>query len=137
MLVSLQLRPSDRQLRQFGWIAAVAFPAIALVIEQGERGGRAQLALFALGGVSLLFSLIWPPGNRPLFVAMSLVSYPIGFVVSHVALAIFFFGILTPVGLLFRLLGRDPLARRFEPDRPSYWVELPKITSKKDYFKQF
>ena len=131
MLVSLQLRPSDRQLRQFGWIAAAALPALAFLWDRG------LLPLLALGVVSLLFALVWPAGNRPLFIAMSLVSYPIGFVVSHVALAIFFFGILTPVGLLFRLLGRDPLARRFEPDRPSYWVELPKITSKKDYFKQF
>jgi len=131
MLVSLQLQPSDQKLRQFGWIAAVAFPVLAYVL------GRAELLLLALAAASLVFSLLWPRGNKPLFVAMSLVSYPIGFVISHVALAVLFFGILTPVGLLFRLLGRDPLARRFEPGRPSYWIDLPKITSKKDYFKQF
>jgi hypothetical protein len=118
-------------LRQFGWIAAAALPALSFLL------GRWQLPLVTLGVLSLVFSLVWPSGNRPLFVAMSLVSYPIGFVVSHLALAVLFFGILTPVGLLFRLLGRDPLARRFEPDQSSYWVELPKITSKEDYFKQF
>ncbi len=96
-----------------------------------------ELPWLALGGASLAFSLLWPPGNRPLFVLMSLVTYPIGFVVSHLALAILFFGVLTPVGLLFRLLGRDPLARRFEPDQPSYWVSLPRVTSKRDYFRQF
>ncbi len=131
MLVSLQLRPSVRQLRQFGWIAAVAFPALSFLL------GRGQLPLLALGALSLVFSLLWPAGNRPLFVALSLVSYPMGFMVSHVALAVLFFGVLTPVGLLFRVLGRDPLARGFEPDRPSYWVDLPKVASKEDYFKQF
>ncbi len=131
MLIAFHLRPSRRQLRQFGWIAAAAFPLLAFVF------GRAELVLVALGVASLVFSLVWPPGNRPLFVLMSLISYPIGFVVSHVALAILFFGVLTPVGLLFRLLGRDPLARRFEPDKPSYWVDLPKVSSKKDYFRQF
>jgi Saxitoxin biosynthesis operon protein SxtJ len=131
MLVSLQLRPSERQLRQFGWIAAAAFPVLSFLL------GRGRLPLFTLGALSLLFSLIWPRGNRPLFVAMSLVSYPIGFVVSHFALAVLFFGVLTPVGLLFRLLGRDPLARRFEREKPSYWVDLPKIASKKEYFRQF
>jgi len=131
MLVSLQLRPSVRQLRQFGWIAAVAFPALSFLL------GRGQLPLLALGALSLVFSLLWPAGNRPLFVALSLVSYPMGFMVSHVALAVLFFGVLTPVGLLFRVLGRDPLARGFEPDRPSSWVDLPKVASKEDYFKQF
>lgn len=131
MLVSIQLRPSPRQLRQFGWIAALAFPVLAYVL------GRGEPLLVALGVVSLVFSLVWPEGNRPLFVFMSLVSYPLGFVVSHVALAILFFGILTPVGLVFRLLGRDPLTRRFEPDKRSYWVDLPKVASKKEYFRQF
>lgn len=134
MLVSIQLRPSRRQLRQFGWIAAVGFPALAL------GWGRAEIPLVVLGGlavISLVFSLVWPEGNRPLFVLMSVASYPIGFVVSHIALAILFFGILTPVGLLFRVLGRDPLARRFEPDKTSYWVDLPRVVSKKDYFRQF
>jgi len=131
MLVSLQLQPSDQKLRQFGWVAAVALPGLALYLEWG------RLPLIALGAASLLFSLLWPQGNRPLFVAMSLVAFPIGFVLSHVVLAILFFGILTPVGLLFRLLGRDPLARGFEPDRSSYWVDLPKVASKKEYFKQF
>jgi hypothetical protein len=131
MLISLKLRPSKRQLQQFGWIAAAAFPALSFLL------GRGHLPFFALGASSFAFSLLWPRGNRPLFVAMSLVSYPIGFVVSHAALAVLFFGILTPVGVLFRLLGRDPLARRFEPGKPSYWVELPKIASKKDYFRQF
>ena len=131
MLVSLQLRPSRRQLRQFGWIAAVGFPVLAFA------WGRAEIPLLVLAAISLLFSLVWPEGNRPLFVLMSLVSYPIGFVLSHVVLAILFFGILTPVGLLFRLVGRDPLARRFEPDRSSYWVDLPRVVDKKDYFRQF
>jgi len=131
MLISLQLQPSRRQLRQFGWIAAAAFPVLALVL------GRAEIPLVALGAVSLSFSLLWPAGNRPLFVLMSLAAYPIGFVVSHLALAILFFAVLTPVGLLFRLLGRDPLSRRFEPEKRSYWVDLPKVSSHADYFRQF
>jgi hypothetical protein len=131
MLVSLQLRPSRRQLRQFGWIAALGFPLLAYVLETGGS------LFLGLGLLSLVFSLVWPPGNRPLFVLMSLAAYPIGFVVSHVALAILFFFVLTPVGLLFRLLGRDPLTRRFEPERPSYWVDLPKVVDKKEYFRQF
>jgi len=57
--------------------------------------------------------------------------------VSHVVLALLFFGILTPVALFFRLTGRDPLTRRFEPERESYWTDLSETIETKDYFRQF
>ncbi|MCO4747327.1 MAG: hypothetical protein KC912_21185 [Proteobacteria bacterium] len=41
--------------------------------------------------------------------------------VSTVVLALVFFGFLTPVGWVLRWLRSDPLQRRLEPDRDSYW----------------
>jgi hypothetical protein len=41
------------------------------------------------------------------------------------------------VGLLFRLLGRDPLERAFRPEMKSYWVDLPEVKDEGDYFRQF
>ena len=35
---------------------------------------------------------------------------------------IVFFGVITPIGILFRIIGRDSLNRRFEPQTKSYWV---------------
>jgi hypothetical protein len=37
-------------------------------------------------------------------------------------MGILFFGVLTPVGIIMRIAGKDPLRLRFEPDRPSYWL---------------
>jgi hypothetical protein len=37
-------------------------------------------------------------------------------------LGILFFVLLTPVGLVLRLAGRDRLRLRFQPLAPSYWV---------------
>ena len=36
-------------------------------------------------------------------------AFPIGWTVSQVMLALMFFGLFTPIGLVFRLIGRDPL----------------------------
>jgi hypothetical protein len=66
-----------------------------------------------------------------------MLAFPIGFVVSHVVLAVLFFGVLTPVGLILRLLGRDPLQRHFESDKKSYWADLPDSIPQGDYFRQF
>jgi hypothetical protein len=41
---------------------------------------------------------------------------------TSVAMATLFFAVLTPVGLVMRLAGRDPLCLRFQSQQPSYWV---------------
>jgi Saxitoxin biosynthesis operon protein SxtJ len=43
-------------------------------------------------------------------------------ILSLVVMGILFFAVLTPVGLVMRLAGRDPLRLRFAPQQPSYWV---------------
>jgi len=34
-----------------------------------------------------------------------------------------FYGVVTPMGLVMRLLGKDPLARRLKPEDPSYRIK--------------
>ena len=146
MLVQLNLNPDAKQLRQFGFIALGAFAVIgAVVIWRGglfglefrEAAVPVSYVLWGLGSISAFLSLVYPKGNRALFVALVVITYPIGFTVSHVVLALLFFGILTPVALVFRIIGRDPLSRKFEPDRESYWTDSPEITDTKAYFRQF
>ena len=62
---------------------------------------------------------------RMVFLGMSYLTWPIGFVVSHVVLALVYYLVLTPIGLLMRLFGYDSMKRRFDPEAPSYWVERP------------
>lgn len=146
MLVQLQLRPDDRQLRQFGFFALVAFGILGGIVlwknglfgfDFGARAQTVAYSLWAVGFVSALFSLVAPRANRPLFTALTLLAFPIGWVVSHLALAILFFGILTPVAIAFRILGRDALARAWDPNAKSYWTDLPQNAKPEDYFRQF
>ena len=48
-----------------------------------------------------------------------------------------FFFMLTPVGLFFRLTGKDPLHRRFDPEASSYWTDPRPRRGKESYFRQF
>ncbi len=61
---------------------------------------------------------------------------PIGFVVSFILLAAFYFLLLTPVALVFRLIGRDALGRRFDAVAPSYWVPHKPSEDMRRYFHQ-
>ena len=146
-MISLNLRPDRKMLRGFGWVALVIFGLLgALVTWKHEIVGihlspaatrNVAYVLWALGGIWALFSLVRPELNRFLFVGMSLVAFPIGFVVSHVILMIIFYLIITPVGLVFRLIGRDALGRRFDHGATSYWIEHPPVDSTERYFRQY
>jgi Saxitoxin biosynthesis operon protein SxtJ len=145
-MIELDLRPDASKLRQFGGIAFVALGLLAawsywksslFGIELGASRLGWVGVLSALGAFSGLMSLLAPGANRPLYVALTIASFPIGYVLSHVALAIIFYLVLTPLGLVFRLLGRDPLERRFEPEAETYWVARTKKRDKECYFSQF
>jgi hypothetical protein len=43
----------------------------------------------------------------------------------------------TPIAIALRLLGRDPLARRFDRTAPTYWVARRPTTDRTRYFRPF
>ena len=145
-LVELDLKPDDKTLRQFGWIALVGFGALAamawfevLIFGFGLGAARPAVTLgfAALAVISLLQSLIFPRANWPIYVVLTLLAFPIGFVVSYIIMGTLFYLLITPIGLAMRLFGRDPMMRGFEPDRESYWVESRRDRGKESYFRQF
>jgi hypothetical protein len=44
-------------------------------------------------------------------------------VVGRLAIGVLFFCVLTPLGLVLRLAGRDALRLRLDRRAPSYWIE--------------
>ncbi|HKC52178.1 MAG TPA: SxtJ family membrane protein [Myxococcota bacterium] len=145
-LVEINFRPGERILRQFGWIALGGFGLLALcawnewlVFRHGLGAAREPVAfaLLGLGGLSALFSLAFPRANAPLFVGLSVVAFPIGFVFSYVIMATLFYVVIAPVGAVMRLFGKDPMDRRLLPNAATYWVDARPPRAKADYFKQF
>jgi hypothetical protein len=63
-------------------------------------------------------------------------TMPIGWMVSRVLLGVLFFGLFTPVGFFFKLIGRDALCRRYEPQQASYWESKPGATDVRSYLRQ-
>ena len=145
-MIEMDLRPDARTLRQFGFIALVGFSLLAalawfeaLVFSFGlgearpiVAGAFAGLALF-----SVLASLVYPKANWPVYVGLTIVAFPIGFVLSYVIMGTLFYVLITPVGLFMRIAGRDPMMRRFEPEASTYWVTISGERPKERYFKQF
>ena len=145
-VIELNLNPDRRTLRQFGLIALVVFGALSIsalreawLFSSGLGEQRLLVAglLACVAALSGVFSAVFPAGNRALYVGMSVLAYPIGFVMSYVVLGVLFFGIFAPVGILLRAFGKDPMARGFERERKSYWNDARPNRDNASYFRQF
>src|SRR5688572_8679708 len=104
----LPLKPSVRTLRQFAglWIAFFGGLAAWHGLAHGET--QTGLALAALAFTVGPAGVIWPAVVRPVFIGWLILAFPIGWVVSRVVLVVMF-SLITPVALVFRMRGRDPL----------------------------
>ncbi len=137
-LIEINWHPEDKQLRGFGWIALTATAAIAIILHfwKGLPVGWAA-ALFAFGIVTFVLSLISLKATRFIFLAMTLITAPIGLAVSFFVLSVFYFLLLTPLGLVFRLVSRDPMQRKFPTDMKTYWRPRKSPETLERYFRQF
>lgn len=48
-----------------------------------------------------------------------------------IVMAILFYAVVTPIGLVMRLTGRDPLRLRLEPEASSYWRTRPRVRNER------
>jgi len=133
--VTIPWRPSTRMLRQFAalWVVFGCILAWRLGAMAGSEAGLTVVALALIIGLP---GLIWPRTIRRPFLAMFLLTFPIGWVVSHVVLTALYYLVFTPLGLAFRLTGRDALVLR-RPARPSHWVPRQPAAAADRYFRQF
>jgi hypothetical protein len=136
-LVEINWNPEKGQLRMFG-LTAVLVLGVAAVILQFVFGITGIAALF-VGGTGLcifVISLIWAKAARIIYLGLTFAAMPVGLVISFLLMATFYFLILTPVGLVFKLFGRDPLERRFKADTPTYWTPHQQTRDPEQYFHQ-
>ena len=146
-LIEINWKPDTRRLWVFGAVALAVFALLAAwIYVTGRIGGfevgefaalAASVFLWILAAACGLLALMAPAALRPLYVGLSLATAPIGLVVSFLLLAMVFYGVLTPIGLVMRWMGRDPLGRRFDPQARGYWVARRRVDDIKRYFRQF
>jgi hypothetical protein len=146
-LIEIDWKPDRRKLRGFGVICLVAFGAIGTWIYFREHifgfdvapptAAKLGCVLWTLAGLCGLLGAAAPAALRPLYVALTAATLPIGYVLSHVMMGALFYLVVTPIGLVLRLMGRDAMCRRFEPKARTYWVRREAVTDMKRYYKQF
>jgi hypothetical protein len=129
--------PSRKMLRQFSALWIAFFGGLALwhgfVRDHIELAWGMGIAALVVG----IAGLVHPPLVRWIFVGWSMAVFPIGWLVSRIVLTVLFYGVFTPVAMLFRLRGRDALRLKRSPEATTYWQSKPVVTDVTRYFQQF
>lgn len=142
---TINWNPSRRVLRQFGAAGFVVFTSVGVYLL--VRGGGVAATPVSLGqwigsalvlaGLSCgVLALAAPRALRGVYLGMTIAAWPIGWVVSHVALGIIFYGIFTPMALWFRLIGRDVLGLKLDRQIGTYWMPRGQREDVRSYFRQ-
>jgi len=137
-LIDINWYPKQKELRNFANIAMVASLIISCLLYI-FKGVRIQwtIIIVAAGFGIFMSSFVSLKLTRIIYLGLILVTFPIGWAISMILLTAFYFLLLTPLGFIFRLLGRDPLYRRFDPDAKSYWLARREADSLDRYFHQY
>ena len=146
-LMEINWRPNRSQLRTFAILWLVAFTILGFVVAwrtgvltgtAGPAAGwRLPIAVWMVAAAVSGIGIAYPEAIRPIYMAWTALSFPIGWVVGHVMLGLTYFGLFTVVAGVFRLIGRDALTRTFDRRASTYWIRRPAPRKAGDYFKQF
>ena len=136
-LVLIDWNPTPRHLRQFA-LAGAAFLLAIAALGSSRRGWSPGPGCLAALGIGLgLVGVLRPRWVRVPYLVSMAVTFPIGWVVSHLILAVIYYGVFTTVALVFRLVRRDALQRRLEPSAPTYWQPKGQTDDLRRYFRQY
>lgn len=136
-MLPINRHPGTRELRAFARIWFPLFVCAAGAMTWW-RGGSAvtALAVWAAGAALAALILASTEAARIFFVGLMTITYPIGLVVSTIALGFMFYVVFTPLGFFMRLAGRDPLQLR-NRSAPSQWTPYEQDDSPERAFRQY
>lgn len=125
---------SDSQARKTALVVAAVLFAIALW--NLYRGRMIYVVVFAgIAAVLTLIGLFVPLAARAFHRFWMGIAGVLGYINSRIILSLLYFGVLAPVGLARRLIGRDPMKRRGST-QSSYWVTRENTRQTKDQFER-
>lgn len=122
--------------RSFGLVFTIVFAVVGLWPLLDSQPPRLWALIIA--GVFLLFAVAIPVLLAPLNRAWARLAELLQRIVSPIVLGFLFFVVVMPIGLLMRLLGRDLLRLKTDPEAETYWIPRsppgpPPATMKKQF----
>ncbi|MEM6327206.1 MAG: SxtJ family membrane protein [Bacteroidota bacterium] len=128
-------------LRRFGLTVGAVFAGIGVfLLWRGEwEWTVVRQSLVGLGGTLMVLGALVPVVLRPVYRVWMTLAFAMGFVMTRVILTAVFALVVTPIGVVMRLLGKDPLPKHRDASADSYWIvrEAPAPSSRESLEKYY
>jgi hypothetical protein len=110
-----------KELRQFGLLVGAVFTVIGLwpLVFRGEP---LRLWALGLGGLLIACGGMLPHVLRPIHTGWMWGGHIMGWINTRILLGIVFYVLVTPIGLVFRLMGKDTMRQGFAESSTTYRV---------------
>jgi hypothetical protein len=138
-LFDVDWNPDKSGLRKFGLAVLIGFSLIGGLFYWRSESDWPVTPLW-LWGIGIVVGGLGLTGTRaalPLYWVWMGIAVAIGSVTSRLMLALVFYGVVTPMGWLGWIVGRDRLRLRKDSNADSYWVPIKPPEKKPDYQRQF
>jgi Saxitoxin biosynthesis operon protein SxtJ len=112
---------TKKTLRQFGLMVGGIFLFIGLW-PFVWRQEAVRIWVVVPGALLATAGLIIPGVLKHVYRGWMWVGHVMGWVNTRIILGVLFYGVVTPMGLVMKLTGRDPMRRAFEPSAKTYRV---------------
>lgn len=123
---------------QLGGVFVKKYTVLGLAKPVGDGSQWAVLAAVAAIGLLGMFAMLASSALATrLYRGWMFAALPIGWVISHVILGAVYYLVITPIGLILRAVGNDPMQRRIDRAAATYWIPHTQQTDSSRYFRQF
>ena len=136
-IVDINWNPSRKELKAFSLLLIVFFSIVAWLAHGKGVSPETARMIAGSGAVVGVAGLLSPGFIRIVYVVWMAAVFPIGLVVSNIVLALVFYGVVWPIGILARLTGRNALQLGFDRDAKTYWNTRQPVKDPRRYFRQY
>jgi len=130
------IRSEKSDLRKFGITIGIILVMIAGFLFWKEK--ESFQIFLTVGAVLCIFGVVIPVILKPIYWIWMIFATILGWIMTRIILSILFYVILTPIGLIPRLFGKQFLELKWNRTNRTYWnYRSVGVIEKEKYEKQF
>ncbi len=130
------IKSTKKELRSFGFVVGGMLLLIAVILY--FKGSVNYIYFSSIGILLAVLGLSLPEVLLPFQKSWMALAVVLGFIMTRVILSILFYIVITPIGIIARIFGKDFLDEKISKSKTSYWnyrkkKEYDKITTEQQF----
>lgn len=115
------IKSDKRELRKFGITVGAMLVLIGFAFQLFANNYNVYMVVGTIGALLVLSGIIFPKILLPIHKVWMTLAVILGFVMTRVILSILFYLVVTPIGFIAKIFGKDFLNLKIEKNKNSYW----------------